>query len=75
MVSFHASLELARADAHESNAVTMVLVHVRLDFEHEAREGFRHRIYQRIGKAVVVGARCGRQFQESFQEGFYAEVC
>ena len=74
MVGFHASLELARADAHESNAVTMVLVHVRLDFEHEAREGFRHRIYQRIGKAVVVGARCGCQFQESFQEGFYAEV-
>ena len=74
MVGFHASLELARADAYEGNAVAMVLVHVRLDFEHEAREGLRHRINWHVGKAVVVGARCGRQLQEPFQEGLYAEV-
>ena len=34
----HAALELARADAHERDAVAVVLVHVRLDLEHEACE-------------------------------------
>ena len=34
-LGLHAALELARADAHEGDAVAVVLVHVRLDLEDE----------------------------------------
>ena len=36
----HVALEAARDDAEEGNAVAVLRVHVRLDFENEAREGF-----------------------------------
>ena len=52
----------------------MVLVHVRLDLEHEARELLALRIDQVARKRVSVGQRGGGQAQELLQERLHAEV-
>ena len=70
----HAALELARADAHERDAVAVILVHVRLDFEHEAREFLALRVDFLAAQGVKVGARRGGQVQELLQERLHAEV-
>ena len=66
------ALELARADAHERDAVAVRLVHVRLDLEHERGEMW----VERVDHADVCGAcsRRRRHLKELFQERLDAEV-
>ena len=74
MESVHAALKLARANAHEGNAVAVVLVHVGLDLKHKAAKvvlGGRDRLAsERIG----IGARRRCQAQKLLKEGLYAKV-
>ena len=74
MEGFHAALELARADAHEGNAVAVGLVHVGLNFEDEGRELVPAGVHGFAGQAVHAGQRGGGQPQEVLEEGFHAEV-
>ena len=74
MVGLHAALELARADAHEGDAVPVGLVHVGLDLEDEARELVPAGVHGLAGQAVHTGQRGGGQPQELLQEGLDAEV-
>ena len=74
MVGAHAALELARADAHEGDAVAVVLVHVCLDLEHKAAEVVLDRIDELARELIGVGARRGREAQEVLEEGLDAEV-
>ena len=74
MVGFHAALELAGADAHESDAVPVGLVHVGLDLEDESRELVTAWIHGLAGQAVHTGQRGGGEPQEVLQEGLHTEV-
>ena len=68
----HAALELARADAHEGDAVAMVRVHVRLDLEHEAG----HLRLVRLHRAArgFLRARARREFGQRVDEVLDAEI-
>ena len=72
VVIFRVALELARADAHEGQPVTVGLVHVRLDLEDEGGKIGA----ERIDHAAVGLARQGARghAQELLQEGLDAEV-
>ena len=70
----HAALKTTRADTHESDAVAVVLVHVGLDLEHEAREVLARRWHQLAGKLVGVRLGARRQAKELAQERLDAEV-
>ena len=74
MIGFHAALELAGADAHESDAVAVGLVHVGLDLEDESRELVTAGIHGLAGQAVHAGQRGGGEPQEVLQERFHTEV-
>ena len=74
MEGLHAALEFARANAHERDAVAVVFVHVRLDFEHEAAEIVALRVDLFAGERVGVRQRAWRQAQEFLQKGLDAEV-
>ena len=50
----------------------MRLVHVRLNLEHERREGRRERIYHFVARRARQGR--GGHFQEVLKEEFHAEV-
>ena len=74
MEGVHASLELSRADAHESDAVAVVLVPVRLGLEDETGE-IRARGVDRLARERIgIGARRGGQAQELLEERLDAEV-
>ena len=64
--------KLARADAHERDAVAVRLVHVRLDLEHKRRE----MVVERVDHADIRRARGRRRghLQKLLEEGFHAEV-
>ena len=70
----HAALELSRADAHEGDAVAMVLVHVGLDLEHKTAEVVARGLHRLAAERVGIGARRRREAQELLEEGFHAEV-
>ena len=70
----HATLELARADAHKGDAVAMVLVHVRLNLEDEAGEVLPRGLHGLAGERVGVRTGAGSQAQEVLEEGLHAEV-
>ena len=74
MVSLHAALELAGADAHKGDAVTVGLVHVGLDLEDEGRELVAAGVYGLAGQAVHAGQRGGGEPQEVLQKRLHAEV-
>ena len=74
MVSLHTAFELAGADAHKGDAVTVGLVHVGLDLEDEGRELVAAGVHRLAGQAVHTGQRGGGEPQEVFQEGLHAEV-
>ena len=61
-------------DAQKGNAVAMVLVHVGLDFEHEARELTRRGVDHVARERVGVRRRRRCQTQEVFEERLHAEV-
>ena len=44
MVYFHSGLELTGTDAHESDTVTVRLIHIRLDLKYEGGEIFPERV-------------------------------
>ena len=68
----HAAIELARADPQEGNAITMRLVHVRLDLEHDAGERSVER--PRIALAVDAGRRRRHQIDHRVENHADAEV-
>ena len=74
VVGFHAALELARADAHESDTVAVGLVHVGLNFKDEGRELVAAGVNGLAGQAVHAGQRGGGEPQEVLKEGLHAEV-
>ena len=74
VVGIHAALELAGADAHEGDAVAVVLVHVGLDLEDKAREIVARGLHRLTGELVGVGARRGGKAQELLEEGLHAKV-
>ena len=74
VVGAHATLELARADAHERDAVAMVAVHVRLDLEHKAAELGPGGLDLLAGKDVRIGQGLRRKAQEVLQERLHAKV-
>ncbi len=74
MESIHAAFKLAAANAQESDAVPVVLVHVGLDFEHKTGEIFGAGVHQFAGQGILAGQRGGGQAQKLFQEGLHAEV-
>ena len=59
VVSLHAALELAGADAHKGDAITVGLVHVGLDLEDEGRELVAAGVHRLAGQAVHTGQRGG----------------
>lgn len=70
MESLHATLEFARANAHERDAVAVIFVHVRLDFEHEAAEIVALRVDLLAGKRVGIRQRTRRPgARNSFRKG------
>ena len=66
------ALELARADAHEGDAVAVGLVHVRLDLEHERGKRRLHRVDHAVGRRAR--QRRHRHVQEVFQKRLDAEI-
>ena len=70
----HAALELARANAHKSDAVAVVLVHVGLDLKDKAAKVVAAGIDRLAGKRIGIGARRRGQTQELLEEGLYAKV-
>ena len=74
MEGIHAALELARADAHKSDAVAVVLVHVGLDLKHKAAKVVAAGIDRLIGERIGIGARCRGKTQEFLEEGLHAKV-
>ena len=66
MEGLHAALELAGADAHKGDAVTVGLVHVGLDLEDEGRELVAAGVHRLAGQAVHTGQRGGGEPQEVF---------
>ena len=68
----HAFFKLARADAHEDDAVVMLGVHVGLDLEDERRELVRCRFDDAF--QAFTRLRLRSHAQEFFQEGLDAEV-
>ena len=74
MQGVHAALELAGADAQKRDAIAVVLVHVGLDLEDEARERMFDRVNGLAGERIRVRAGRGREAQEVLQERLHAEV-
>ena len=74
MEGVHAALELARANAHEGDAVTVVLVHVCLDLKHKTAKVIAAGIDRLAGERIGIGARRRSQAQELLQEGLNAKV-
>ena len=64
--------ELAGTDAHERDAVTVGLVHVRLDLEHERGKARLERVDRAVGRCAR--QRRHRHVQEVFQKRLNAEV-
>ena len=70
----HAALELARANAHKSDAVAVVLVHVGLDLKDKAAKVVAAGIDRLAGERIGIGARRRGQTQELLEEGLHAKV-
>ena len=70
----HAALELARANAHKGDAVTVILVHVGLDLKHKAAKVVAAGIDRFAGERIGIGARRRGQTQELLEEGLHAKV-
>ena len=70
----HAALELARANTHKGDAVTVVLVHVGLDLKHEAAKVVAAGIDRLAGERIGIGTRRRGQTQELLEEGLHAKV-
>ena len=68
----HAGVEAAGADAQKGDAVAVLRIHVRLDLEHEAREGFLIRRHFSRGGGAWLGRR--RVFDEKVEQQLHAEV-
>ena len=67
----HAAFEPPRADAEKRQAISVRLVHVRLDLEYECAERRR----RRDGALVAhPSARRGHQLAEGLEEGLEAEI-
>ena len=66
------ALELARADAHEGDAVAVGLIHVRLNFEHECGKRRLHRVDHAVSRRAR--QRRHRHVQEVFQKRLDAEI-
>ena len=65
-------LEFTGADPHKCNTVAVVLVHIRLNFEHKGRKALVKGIHHTIGGLAGQWGR--RHLQEVFEEGFHAKV-
>ena len=72
MVYLHACLELAGADAHESNSVPVSLVHVGLDFKYKSGEIRAEWVYLPV--QCLSGKRRRGHFKEMLQKGLHAKI-
>ena len=70
----HATLELARANAHKGDAVSVVLVHIGLDLKHKAAKVVAAGIDRLAGERIDIGARRRGQAQELLEEGLHTKV-
>ena len=74
VIGSHTALELARANAHEGDTVAVVLVHVRLDLEHETAEVIARGRHGLAREAIRVGTRSRGEAQELLEERLDAKV-
>lgn len=70
----HATLELARANAHKGDTVSVVLVHIGLDLKHKAAKVVAAGIDRLTGERIGIGARRRGQAQELLEEGLHTKV-
>ena len=65
-------LEFPGADAHKCNAVAVVLIHIRLNFEHKGGKALVKGVHHPVDG--LAGQRGRRHLQKVLQKGLHAEV-